>query len=241
MLIIPAVDLRGGKCVRLLQGRADAETVFSDDPVAMAVKWQSKGAAFLHVVDLDGAFTGSQKNLDVVREIADALDIPIELGGGIRDQKAVERVLQAGVQRAILGTSALKDPAFAEAVCREYGNRIAVGIDAKDGMVATHGWTEVAKKSAVDFAVEMEAAGVKTIIYTDIKRDGMLTGPNIEATGTLAKATQDVEIIASGGVSSLKDIRNLKKVELLGVTGVIVGKALYTGDVLLEEAILESK
>ena len=241
MLIIPAVDLRGGKCVRLIQGRADAETVFSDDPVAMAVKWQSKGAGFLHVVDLDGAFTGSQKNLDVVRNIADALDIPIELGGGIRDQKAVERVLQAGVQRAILGTSALKDPAFAEAVCREYGDRIAVGIDAKDGMVAIHGWTEVGKKSAVDFAVEMEAAGVKTIIYTDIKRDGMLTGPNIEATGTLAQATQDVEIIASGGVSSLQDIRNLKEVEPLGVTGVIVGKALYTGDVLLEDAILESK
>ncbi|MFC1718310.1 1-(5-phosphoribosyl)-5-[(5-phosphoribosylamino)methylideneamino]imidazole-4-carboxamide isomerase, partial [Candidatus Poribacteria bacterium] len=204
MLIIPAIDLRGGKCVRLIQGRADAETVFSDDPVAMALKWQSKGARFLHVVDLDGAFTGAQKNLDVVKNIASVLSIPIEIGGGIRDQKAIERVLQAGVQRAILGTSALKDPTFAEAMCREYGDRIAVGIDAKEGMVATHGWTEVGEKPAVDFAVEMEAAGVKTIIYTDIKSDGMLKGPDIEATKRIAQAVQGVEIIASGGVSSLE-------------------------------------
>lgn len=239
MLIIPAIDLRGGKCVRLLQGRADAETVFSDDPVAMALKWQSKGAQFLHVVDLDGAFTGVQENLDIVKSIADALSIPIELGGGIRDQKAVERVLQSGIQRAILGTSALKDPAFAEDMCKEYDNRIAVGIDARDGMVATHGWTEVGEKPAVDFAIEMEAAGVKTIIYTDIKRDGMLKGPNIEATKKIAQAVQSVEIIASGGVSSLDDIINLKTLEPLGVTGAIVGKALYTGDLQLEDAIAE--
>ena len=237
MLIIPAVDLRGGKCVRLVQGRADAETVFSDDPVAMALKWQNKGARLLHVVDLDGAFTGSQKNLDVVKDIANALDIPMELGGGIRDRESVERVLEAGVQRAILGTVALKDPAFAEAVCKEYGDRIAVGIDAKDGMVAIHGWTEIGKKSAVDFAVEMQEAGVKTIIYTDIKRDGMLKGPNIEATKAIAQATQDVEVIASGGVSSLQDVENLKPLESAGVTGMIVGKALYTGDILLEDAI----
>ena len=155
MLVIPAIDLRGGKCVRLLQGMADAETVFSLTPAAMAVKWQDKGARFLHVVDLDGAFTGSQKNLDVVKKIADAVIIPIEMGGGIRDQRAIENVLQAGVQRVILGTSALKNPAFAEAMCRAYGHRIAVGIDAKDGMVAIHGWTEVGEKLAVDFAVEM--------------------------------------------------------------------------------------
>ena len=237
MLIIPAIDLRNGKCVRLLQGRADAETVFSDDPVAMAVKWENKGARFLHLVDLDGAFTGAQKNLSVVKEIANAVSIPVELGGGIRDQEAVERVLQVGIQRAILGTSALKNPVFAAAMCREYGDRIAVGIDAKDGMVATHGWTEVAEKSAVDFAVEMEQVGVKTIIYTDIKRDGMLTGPNIEATKKMAQTTEDVGIIASGGVSSLKDIGNLKTLESLGVTGVIIGKALYTGDIRLEDAI----
>jgi phosphoribosylformimino-5-aminoimidazole carboxamide ribotide isomerase len=241
MLVIPAIDLRGGKCVRLIQGRADAETVFSDDPVAMALKWQSKGARFLHVVDLDGAFTGSQKNLSVVKDIVSALSIPVELGGGIRDQNAIEGVLQAGVQRAILGTSALKDPAFVEAMCREYGDRIAVGIDAKDGMVAIHGWTETGDKPAVAFALEMEAIGVKTIIYTDIKRDGMLRGPNIEATRALARATHDVEIIASGGVSSLQDINDLKELETLGVAGVIIGKALYTGDILLEDAISESQ
>jgi len=240
MLVIPSIDLRGGKCVRLVQGKADAETVFSDDPVAMAVKWQSKGARFLHVVDLDGAFTGAPKNLDVVKEIVDAMSIPVELGGGIRDQRTVESVLQAGVQRAILGTSALKDPVFVEAMCREYGGRIAVGIDAKDGMVAIHGWTEVGEKSAIHFAAEMEDAGVKTIIYTDIKSDGMLMGPNIEATKKMAQATQNVDIIASGGVSSLQDIRNLKVLESLGVVGVIIGKALYTGDLQLEAAISEA-
>ena len=240
MLVIPSIDLRGGKCVRLVQGKADAETVFSDDPVAMAVKWQSKGARFLHVVDLDGAFTGAPKNLDVVKEIVDAMSIPVELGGGIRDQRTVESVLQAGVQRAILGTSALKDPVFVEDMCREYGGRIAVGIDAKDGMVAIHGWTEVGEKSAIHFAAEMEDAGVKTIIYTDIKSDGMLMGPNIEATKKMAQATQNVDIIASGGVSSLQDIRNLKVLESLGVVGVIIGKALYTGDLQLEAAISEA-
>ncbi len=240
MIVIPAIDLRGGKCVRLIQGNADAETVFSDDPVATAVKWQSKGAGFLHVVDLDGAFTGSPKNLDVVEKMVNALNIPIEMGGGIRDQESIESVFRAGVQRAILGTSALKDPAFAEAMCREYGSRIAVGIDAKDGMVATHGWTKVAEKPAIDFAVEMERAGVKTIIYTDIRKDGMLTGPNIEATKKIAQVTQDVELIASGGVSSLQDIINLRVLEPFGVIGVIIGKALYTGDLQLEDAILTS-
>jgi phosphoribosylformimino-5-aminoimidazole carboxamide ribotide isomerase len=240
MLIIPAIDLRGGKCVRLIQGKADAETVYSDDPVAMAVRWQSKGALLLHLVDLDGAFTGTQKNLDVVRKIVDALNIPVEIGGGIRDQEAIERVFQAGVQRAILGTSALKDPAFAEAICREYGDRIAVGIDARDGMVAIRGWTEVGEKSAIHFATEMEEAGIRTIIYTDIKRDGMLMGPNIEATKKVAQAVRETEVIASGGVSSLQDIRNLRNLELLGVTGVIVGKALYTGDLRLEDAISEA-
>lgn len=240
MLVIPAIDLRNGKCVRLVQGKADAETVFSDDPVAMALKWQSKGARLLHVVDLDGAFTGAPKNLDTVKKIVDAVDIPIEMGGGIRDQTSIENIFQAGVQRVILGTSALRDPAFAKAMCREYGNRIAVGIDAKEGMVATHGWTAVAKKPAIHFAVEMEEAGVKTIIYTDIKRDGMLTGCNIAATKRIALATQNVDVIASGGVASLQDIKKLKKLKAFGVTGVIIGKALYTGDLQLEDAISEA-
>jgi len=240
LLIIPAIDLRNGKCVRLLQGKADAETVFSDDPVSIALKWESKGAKFLHLVDLDGAFTGEQKNLDVIKRIADAVKIPIEMGGGIRDQKAVENVFQAGVDRAILGTSALKNPDFTKDMCDLYGEKIAVGIDAKDGKVAIKGWTEVERKTAVHFAVEMMKAGVKTIIYTDISRDGMLTGPNIEATKNLAIAVPGVNIIASGGMSSLNDVRKLKEIEPYGVTGVIIGKALYTGDILLEEAITEA-
>jgi phosphoribosylformimino-5-aminoimidazole carboxamide ribotide isomerase len=175
-----------------------------------------------------------------VKAIADALDIPIELGGGIRDRKTVENVLQSGIQRAILGTSALKDPKFAKAMCEEYGDRIAVGIDAKDGMVATHGWTEIGEKSAVSFAAEMENAGVRTIIYTDIKMDGMLKGPNIETTKKIAQTVQNAEIIASGGISSIQDIRALRALEPIGVTGVIIGKALYTGDIQLEDAIAEA-
>ena len=237
MLIIPAIDLRGGKCVRLVQGRADAETVFSSDPVAVALEWQRAGAQLLHVVDLDGAFTGAPVNLDVVRAIADAVDIDVELGGGIRDQKTVEQVFKAGVQRVILGTSALQNPALMQAMVEEYNDRIAVGIDAKEGMVAIRGWKEVGKKRAIDFAVEMENSGVKTIIYTDIRRDGMLTGPNVQGVKQMAEATKNVDIIASGGISSLQDIESLKPIETLGVVGVIVGKALYTGDVHLEEAI----
>ncbi|MBD3183396.1 1-(5-phosphoribosyl)-5-[(5-phosphoribosylamino)methylideneamino]imidazole-4-carboxamide isomerase [Candidatus Poribacteria bacterium] len=237
MLIIPAIDLRGGKCVRLIQGKADAETIFSDDPVTMAKNWESKGAQFLHVVDLDGAFEGKPKNLEIIKQIADAIEIPIEMGGGIRDQKTIETVFKAGVYRVILGTSALKDPAFAGAMCEKYGGRIAVGIDARDGLVAIHGWTELEKKKAIEFATEMEKAGVRTIIYTDIKRDGMLTGPNIEALRKMAQVLQSAELIASGGVSSIEDIKSLKTLESLGVTGVIIGKALYTGNINLEEAI----
>jgi phosphoribosylformimino-5-aminoimidazole carboxamide ribotide isomerase len=241
MLIIPAIDLRNGKCVRLIQGNADAETVFSDDPIATALKWEGKGAKFLHVVDLDGAFTGSPKNLDVIKKIVDAVSISIEMGGGIRDASVVESVFKAGVYRAILGTSALKNPDFAREMCDLYGDRIAVGIDAKDGKVAIKGWTELGEKPAVDFAIEMKDAGIKTIIYTDIKRDGMLTGPNVEATKNLAVAVKGVNIIASGGMSSLDDIKNLKDIESYGVVGVIIGKALYTGDIELEEAIAVSQ
>lgn len=238
MIIIPAIDIRNGKCVRLMQGKANAETIFSDDPLSVAINWQNKGAKLIHLVDLDGAFAGKPQNLHIIREIANAVAIPIEMGGGIRNQNTIEEVFQAGVYRAILGTSALKDYAFVEKACQEYGDRIAVGIDARDGMVATHGWTEVAEKPAVDFAIEMEKAGVKTIIYTDIKKDGMLTGPNIEATKAMAESTKKVDIIASGGVSSIKDIINLRPLEPLRVTGVIIGKALYTGDIDLQEAIL---
>ncbi|MGB9597329.1 MAG: 1-(5-phosphoribosyl)-5-[(5-phosphoribosylamino)methylideneamino]imidazole-4-carboxamide isomerase [Candidatus Poribacteria bacterium] len=238
MLIIPAIDIRNGKCVRLVQGKADAETVFSDDPVSMAVKWENKGAEFLHIVDLDGAFSGEPKNLTIVEKIVKSVSIPIELGGGIRNKSSVDKVFQVGVYRAILGTSALKNPDFVSEMCDLYDEKIAVGIDAKDGKVAVKGWTEIEEKTAIDLANEMKECGIKTIIYTDIARDGMLTGPNIQATKNLAMAVSGVGIIASGGVSSIDDIKKIKEIEPYGVIGVIIGKALYTGDIQLEEALL---
>lgn len=237
MLIIPAIDIRNGKCVRLVQGKADAETIFSDDPVAIAINWQEKGAKFLHLVDLDGAFTGAPKNLDIISKIVEKVNIPVEMGGGIRDQKTLENVFKVGVKIAILGTKALTDPDFTKAMCKEYNDKIAVGIDAKDGIAAIHGWTVSGGISAIDLAIEMKNLGVKTIIYTDIKRDGMLTGPNITATKKISIAVPGVDIIASGGVSSINDIKALKEIEKYGVKGVIIGKALYTGGIRLEEVI----
>ncbi|HIE26023.1 TPA: 1-(5-phosphoribosyl)-5-[(5-phosphoribosylamino)methylideneamino]imidazole-4-carboxamide isomerase [Candidatus Poribacteria bacterium] len=237
MLVIPAIDLRDGKCVRLLQGRLEDETVFSDDPVAMALRWQSEGAELLHLVDLDGAFEGTPKNLAVIEKIVEAIDIPAQLGGGIRDMERLEQILALGVWRAILGTAALKNPALVKEVCFKYDERIAVGIDAKDGMVATEGWLDISAKPAIEFAQEMESLGVKTIIYTDIKQDGMLTGPNLKSIKAIAESV-DVDIIAAGGISSLTDIQALKSLESVGVVGAITGKALYTGKINLRRAIL---
>lgn len=231
MQILPAIDLRGGKCVNLVQGIAEQETVFSDSPVDMAKQWQSEGAEYVHLVDLDGAFQGESANLHIVREIVEALDIPVQLGGGIRNMEQLEVVLASGVHRAILGTVALKQPSLVKQSCEKYGERIAVGIDAKDGMVATHGWLEVSQKSAVEFAVEM--AEVQTLIYTDIKSDGMLKGPNVDATADIVNAVS-VDVIASGGVTSLSDIEGLKEI---GTSGAIIGRALYTGDLALCDAI----
>jgi len=239
LLIIPAIDIKGGKCVRLLQGRPEDETVFSDKPVAMAKHWQKEGAKFLHLIDLDGAFGGVPKNLPLIKRIVESIDIPVELGGGIRTLKDIEHVLDIGLNRVILGTIALKEPDFIESVCKDYSEKIAVGIDAKDGMVATDGWLRVSHKSAIEFAIEMQQRGVKTIIYTDIKRDGMLTGPNINTTKKIAQAV-DIDVIASGGISSIDDILAVKSLEQFGVTGVIIGKALYTGKVSLQEAIAKS-
>lgn len=236
MLVIPAIDIKDGKCVRLLQGRREDETVFSNNPVAMAQHWEEEGAELLHLVDLDGAFEGVPRNLSIVRNIIESIDIPVELGGGIRTREMIEHALKIGVYRVILGTLALKNPDFVESVCEKHGSRIAVGIDAKDGMVATHGWLEVSEKQAWEFASEMQERGVQTIIYTDIKRDGMLKGPNIEATRKIAQAVK-VDVIASGGISSIDDIMAVKSLESLGVTGVISGKALYTGKLNLREAI----
>lgn len=240
MLVIPAIDLRNGKCVRLLQGRPEDETVFSDDPVAMALRWQNEGAELLHLVDLNGAFEGVPKNLTVIEKIVKSIDIPAQLGGGIRDIERLNQVLGIGVWRAILGTAALKNPELVKTACLKYGERIAVGIDAKDGMVATQGWLDVSAKPAIEFAQEMESLGVKTIIYTDIKRDGMLTGPNLDATKAIAESV-NIDIIASGGISSLTDIQSLKSLESVGVIGAITGKALYTGKINLREAISLAK
>ncbi|MXV75101.1 1-(5-phosphoribosyl)-5-[(5-phosphoribosylamino)methylideneamino]imidazole-4-carboxamide isomerase [Candidatus Poribacteria bacterium] len=231
MQILPAIDLRGGKCVNLVQGIASQETVFSDAPVEMARRWQAEGAEYLHLVDLDGAFRSESANLHIVSEIVAILDIPVQLGGGIRSMEQLEAVLALGVDRAILGTVALKQPDLVKQACTEYGARIAVGIDAKDGLVATEGWLEVSQKPAVEFAREM--TDVQTFIYTDIKSDGMLKGPNVDATADIIDAVS-ANVIASGGVTSLTDVTALKNI---GASGAIIGRALYTGDLALQDAI----
>lgn len=236
MLILPAIDLRGGKCVNLVQGIAEQETIFSDAPIEMARQWQAEGAEYLHLVDLDGAFQGQSANLHIVGEIVSAVDIPVQLGGGIRTLEQVDAVLKLGVHRAIIGTAALKQPSLVKAACARYGERIAVGIDARDGAVATHGWLEVSQKAAVEFAREM-AASVQTLIYTDIKSDGMLKGPNVEATADIV-SEGPADVIASGGVTSLEDIAALKRI---GASGAIVGRALYTGALSLQDAIASGK
>ena len=237
MLILPAIDLRNGKCVNLLQGRAEEETIFSDLPVEMAAQWEREGAEYLHLVDLDGAFQGTAGNLQIVKEITDTIRIPVQLGGGIRTMDRLDEVLALGVTLAILGTGALKNPPMVEAACKQYGDQIAVGIDAKEGMVATEGWLDVSQKSAVAFAQEMEDCGVQTIIYTDIKSDGMLKGPNLKTTQAIAEAVS-VNVIASGGITSIQDIEALKAI---GVYGAIVGRALYVGTLDLKAAITAAR
>lgn len=231
MQILPAIDLRGGKCVNLIQGIAEQETVFSNNPVDMAIRWESEGAEYLHLVDLDGAFKGVSANLKIVGEIVSKLSIPTQLGGGIRNMEQIKVVLELGVDRAILGTAALKQPELVSEACSMYRERIAVGIDARDGMVATDGWLEVSEKSAIHFAKELSV--VKTLIYTDIKSDGMLKGPNVKATADIVDAVS-ANVIASGGVTSLSDIESLKNI---GASGAIIGRALYTGDLLLNDVI----
>lgn len=236
MIIFPAIDLRGGKCVRLVQGDFAKETVYSDDVTATALKWQSSGAKFLHVVDLDGAKAGSPKNLDAIKKILDAVKIPIEVGGGIRTLDDIDALLNLGVRRVILGSVAVENPALvAEAVSR-FGENIVVGIDARDGFVAVHGWEKSSAVTVNELASKITAAGVRTIIYTDISKDGMLSGVNASAFAELAKSS-GAEIVASGGVRSIDDIRALKAVESSGVVGVIVGKSIYTGSLDLAAAI----
>ena len=237
MLIIPAVDLRAGRCVRLLQGRAEAETVFSDDPVAVARRWQSEGAPRLHVVDLDGAFGGGPAQTAIIRDIAGAVSIPVEVGGGLRSPEHIETVLEAGARWAIVGTRAALDPVFLGEVCRRFAHRIIVGVDASDGRVAVDGWTRVLDLEAVALARDAAAAGACTIIYTDIGRDGTQSGPNVWSTEAVARAV-GIPVFASGGVGSLEDIRQLAGIP--GVDGVVVGRALYTGALTLSDALAEA-
>lgn len=234
MLIIPAIDLKDGKCVRLLQGKADALTEYSDNPVEVARRWESLGARLIHIVDLDGAFTGNQKNLESIKEIRKAVTVDIEVGGGIRDIERIEMLLGLGINRVILGTVAAKRPELVREACKRFPQRIIAGIDARDGRVAIKGWVETTDIKATELALRMQEYGVWGIIYTDISRDGMLSGPNIDAMREMVNAVH-IPVIASGGVSSIDDIKRLK--EIKGLYGVITGKALYSGAIDLREAI----
>ena len=229
MLLIPAIDLKDGKCVRLRQGRPDDVTEFSDDPVAVAAHWVSEGARRLHIVDLDGAFAGKPKNADVIRAIAGAHpDIPIQVGGGIRDEDTVQAYLEAGVEYVIIGTKAVTAPHFVADVCTEFPRHIIVGLDAKGGKVAVDGWSKLSNHDAIDLAQDFEQAGVEAIVYTDISRDGMMTGVNVEATVRLAQAVT-VPIVASGGIKTIEDVQALCQVAEEGILGAITGRAIYEG------------
>jgi len=232
MEIIPAIDIRNGKCVRLYQGRYDEETVYADDPAEMAKRWEGEGAARMHLVDLDGARAGHPVNLDVVERIAKAISIPLQLGGGLREREDIQKVLSAGVERCILGTAAAQRPEWAQQMFAEFGPAIILGIDARDGMVAVSGWEETSAIPAVDFARNMQDKGCARIIFTDIARDGTLAGPNAEALRGMCEAVE-IPVIASGGIHKTTDIRILKNIP--GVEGVIVGKALYEGTVTLPQ------
>ena len=235
MQVIPAIDIRAGKCVRLLQGQADQQTVYGDDPVAMARRWAEAGAPRLHIVDLDGAFAGQMHNFGVIQAVVQAVSIPVQLGGGLRDLDAISRALEAGVQRVVLGTSALEQWDTLVAATERFPARVCVGIDSRNGQVAVRGWQTVSQVETIAFAQRVATAGVAAIIYTDIARDGMLQGPNIPSIAALARQVH-VPVIASGGVSQLADLQQLVALEPLGVCGVIVGKALYEGCFTYQQA-----
>lgn len=239
MRIYPAIDIRGGKAVRLYKGDFAQETVFGE-PAEMAKKWEAAGGEFLHLVDLDGARAGKSMNLDVVKDIIAAVNIPVELGGGIRTMENIDEVLAAGVQRVILGSVAAKNPALVKEACAKYDDRVVVGIDAKDGIVAVDGWEVSGDVEVTVLAKEMAKAGVKTIIYTDISRDGTLEGVNVEATAQLARES-GIKIVASGGVKSIDDVKALLPYEKEGIEGVIVGKSIYMGTLDLTEAVKVAK
>ncbi|MCK5381090.1 MAG: 1-(5-phosphoribosyl)-5-[(5-phosphoribosylamino)methylideneamino]imidazole-4-carboxamide isomerase [Candidatus Latescibacteria bacterium] len=237
MQILPAIDLKNGKCVRLLQGKKDRETIYSDDPARMALRWQGEGADYLHLVDLDGAFEGTSKNVEAIRSIVEATNIPAELGGGIRDMGAITKLLSLGLDRVILGTVAVTDPDLVRRAIERFGpKKIVVGIDAKNGKVAVKGWEEISEVPALELTRKMKGLGVERIIYTDISKDGMMVGPNTAATKQLAQQS-GLKVIASGGVSTLEDVRNVAALEPFGIDGMIIGKALYEGAINLKEAL----
>ncbi len=236
MLLIPAIDLKEGKCVRLRQGRMEDDTVFSDDPVAVAGKWVEAGAKRIHLVDLDGAFAGKPKNAEIIQNIAKAFpDVPIQVGGGIRDEDTIQGYLEAGVQFVIIGTKAVSEPHFVSDVAVEFPGHIIVGLDAKNGKVAIDGWSKLSRHDVIDMAQKFEADGVEAIIYTDISRDGMMSGVNVEATVKLAKAIH-IPVIASGGITNIDDIKALGKVADEGIMGAITGRAIYEGTLDFAEA-----
>jgi phosphoribosylformimino-5-aminoimidazole carboxamide ribotide isomerase len=240
MLVIPAIDLRAGRCVRLIQGRLDQEIIFSENPVEVAINWEQRGAQWIHLVDLDGAFAGEMKNLDCIKAIIKNVNIPVQVGGGIRSLETVHQLLNLGVSRVILGTAAVAQPEMVRKAVEELGEQILVGIDGRDGKVVIEGWDKTSEKSILELGREVEEIGIKRIVLTDIRRDGMLKGPNVEGTREMGLAC-NLKILASGGISSLEDIRILKALEPYGVEGVIVGRALYSGVVVLEEALEVAK
>ena len=236
MKIIPAVDIKGGRCVRLTQGKEDQETVYSDDPQAMAEHWDEQGAQLIHVVDLDGAFQGIPKNADLIKDIIYSSTVDIQVGGGIRSIEAIAAYVNAGVYRVILGTIAHEDPAFVAEACKQFPGKIIIGIDAQDGKVAVKGWTEISEQTAADLAQTMEPLGVAGFIFTDISRDGMLQGPNLDSIREFAQSTS-VPIIASGGISGIQDVVSLLSLKSEGVEGMITGKALYDKRLDFKEAL----
>ncbi|MEI8215627.1 MAG: 1-(5-phosphoribosyl)-5-[(5-phosphoribosylamino)methylideneamino]imidazole-4-carboxamide isomerase [Eubacteriales bacterium] len=233
MIIFPAIDLKNGKCVRLEQGDFSKENIFSDNPLEIAIKWQEQGAEYLHLVDLDGALTGVSCNLESIVKIVSALKIPVQVGGGIRTRKQVEELLAAGVGRVIIGTKALSDKDFIKELINDFGEKVIVSIDAKDGFVAIKGWTEISTIKAVDLAIELKGYGLKTLVYTDIAKDGMMIGPNFHELKNINNLT-GLQIIASGGVSTPSDVDMLRQ---MNVYGAIIGKALYMGTIELQKVL----
>jgi phosphoribosylformimino-5-aminoimidazole carboxamide ribotide isomerase len=240
LIIIPAIDIKDGKCVRLAQGKFDHVTTYADNPVEMALTWMEKGAELIHIVDLDGSVAGMPRNEKIILDIAKKIKIPIQVGGGIRNMETIEFYLGNGVSSVVLGTTALHNENIVHDACEEFPNKIILGIDAFDGNVAVRGWTQTTEKNAIDLARHYEKYKLKAIVYTDIERDGMSTGVNIQATKEMAKAVS-IPVIASGGVASITDIENLLAIKDCEIYGVIIGRALYTGAISLEKAIEESK